>query len=86
MSDSDSEESSSNSVVASADLSGETKLKLAQFCDAVRAKEQWFFKILDKDKDLGTKWANEAGFLLEPGNQVSRPGGEDVPTIQAAIE
>jgi hypothetical protein len=62
-------------------LAEQKKLRLAQFCDAVRAKPQWFFKILDKEKDLGRKWADEAA-LLEP--ETISDTGE--PNIQDAIE
>ena len=53
-------------------LSDENKRKVEQFCEAVRAKQKWYFKILDEERDLGTKWAQEAGYLqLGPEGQTS---------------
>jgi hypothetical protein len=34
--------------------------RLAAFRNAVREKHDWFFKILDDDRDIATKWAVEA--------------------------
>lgn len=39
--------------------------KIAQFQEAVRDKDNWVFKILDKKHDLGRKWAFEAGLLSQ---------------------
>ncbi|KAJ8503099.1 hypothetical protein ONZ45_g11152 [Pleurotus djamor] len=41
--------------------------KIAQFCDAVRAKNQWVFKVAQ----LGEKWATEAG-LIQPRRNVDK--------------
>jgi hypothetical protein len=40
-----------------------TTTRLASFCDAVRAKKRWYYKILDDPSDLGLTWALEAGFF-----------------------
>ena len=39
--------------------------KLEEFAKAIRKKAEWRTKILDKDRDLGLKWAIEAGFFTE---------------------
>ena len=44
-------------------LSEGEKSEVQRFCQAVRAKEKWYLKILDQERDLGTKWAQEAGRL-----------------------
>jgi len=55
-------------------LSDEDKSKVEQFCEAVRAKRKWYNKILDEERDLGTKWAHEAGYLpLGPGQTIWAP-------------
>ncbi|KAL0961435.1 hypothetical protein HGRIS_006380 [Hohenbuehelia grisea] len=38
--------------------------EILKFCDAVRAKEGWVFKILDEKRGLGKKWATEAGLWI----------------------
>ena len=48
-------------------LGEEDKHKLESFCEAVRAKKIWYHKILDQERNLAIKWAQEAGYL--------RPGG-----------
>ncbi|KAJ8515478.1 hypothetical protein ONZ45_g7083 [Pleurotus djamor] len=42
-------------------------VRLARFCDAVREKDRWFFKI----QELGEKWAVEAK-LIHPGLEVDK--------------
>ncbi|KAK7678017.1 hypothetical protein QCA50_018957 [Cerrena zonata] len=37
--------------------------KLRKFCDAIRAKPDWALKILDPERSLAWKWAEEAGLL-----------------------
>jgi hypothetical protein len=38
--------------------------KLSVFRDAVRAKPNWYHKILNEERGLGRKWALEAHLLL----------------------
>lgn len=59
----------------------ELKEKLAQFCDAIRSKENWVFKILDDTQGLGTKWATEAN-LLQPNDDSSDESNPVVMTLQ----
>lgn len=40
---------------------------IAAFCDAIRAKKDWSHKILDTTRNLGLKWATEAG-IDDPAN------------------
>jgi hypothetical protein len=42
---------------------------LAEFCDAIRAKDNWFHKILDRSRNLGVKWATEAR-LVDPAEKM----------------
>jgi hypothetical protein len=46
---------------------------LSVFREAVRAKPNWFNKILDEGHGLGRKWASEANLLLfdESGQEVA---------------
>ncbi|KAJ6577438.1 hypothetical protein B0H19DRAFT_1119924 [Mycena capillaripes] len=37
------------------------------FCDAIRSKKNWFHKILDGARNLGPKWATEAGLMGPDG-------------------
>lgn len=56
-----------------------------QFCAAVRAKKDWYIKILDKQRDLGIKWAIEAQFLadeIESPNSGSVANGHALATIE----
>lgn len=36
---------------------------VSTFCDAIRKKSGWPFKLLDESKGLATKWAMEAQLL-----------------------
>lgn len=47
---------------------------IAKFCDAIRQKPGWPFKLLDESKGLAVKWAMEAQLLDEKGiNDVTLP-------------
>lgn len=54
------------------------KLRLTKFCDAIRAKREWTFKILDDG--LAKKWAAEAQLLAE-GEEL----GDETATVTATI-
>ncbi|KAJ7352391.1 hypothetical protein DFH08DRAFT_805641 [Mycena albidolilacea] len=50
---------------------------IAAFCDAIRAKKDWFHKILDTTRNLGLKWATEAG-IDDPANDGVFPALEEL--------
>lgn len=50
--------------------------KLRGFGDKVREKEGWEFKILDKTKDLGVKWAIEASLLPNSSSESNQESSE----------
>ena len=53
-------------------LNSEQSAKIRKFYDTIAKKTDWAIKILDPQKDLATKWVEEAGFF----NNL-RPDGSD---------
>lgn len=52
--------------------------QIKEFCNAIRSKNDWTHKILDATRNLGEKWAAEAG-LFQPDQSVD-------PKVSAALE
>ncbi len=50
---------------------GSDPATIAKFCNSIRQKEDWVTKILDKERDLGKKWAVEAGLRDNDTNELS---------------
>jgi hypothetical protein len=57
---------------------------ISAFCNAIRAKKNWYHKILDPTRNLGSKWAMEAG-LAGPNLSTSAEKGEN-PDVAAALQ
>ena len=53
-------------------LNSEQSAKIRKFYDTIAKKTDWAIKILDPQKDLATRWVEEAGFF----NNL-RPDGSD---------
>ncbi|KAJ6594273.1 hypothetical protein B0H19DRAFT_1246959 [Mycena capillaripes] len=57
---------------------------ISAFCEAIRGKKDWYHKILDPTRNLGLKWATEAGLV---GPNLSRIAEQDDgPDITAVLQ